>query len=296
MNKYRVVHTTKYNFKHTVHYCEGQVRLTPQAFNTQKLAFSQLVFRPLASKEWQQPDDYGNVISYFEMTRSLMSLSISAVNTVTVLPVMESCPEDSVPCDDLTRQYAELPADMATEIQQYLEASPLIQIRPEFAEYAQRYFVPGLPLLLAVKEFTRRLHHDFIYECNTSHVETTAWQAMQLRRGVCQDYAQVAIACLRSIGIAARYVTGYVSRASQHERHIGSALSHAWFSIFEPNVGWVDFDPTNNCRIDECYITVGWGRDYSDVTPISGTIAAANQHSMNVSIDIETLSQTKSND
>jgi len=292
--KYRVVHTTTYNFENRVTYCQGELRLIPQGAHTQKVTFSQTVFRPLPLKQWQQLDSFGNVVSYFEITRPLMSLSISAINTVEVQSVKQQKRfKDSAPLDDLIKLYSGLSGGIFAEIAPYLGNSPLIVLRSEFSEYAQLSFSPGLPVLAAVKDLVHRLHHDFIYDNSATHVGTNAWQAMQMRRGVCQDFAQVAIACLRSVGIAARYVTGYVvpptAVLTEHHRDIGSGLSHAWFSVFEPKVGWVDFDPTNNCAMNDRYITISWGRDYSDVPPLSASIAAANPHSMQISIDIESL-------
>jgi len=294
MKKYRVVHTSKYSFMREVSYCQGQVRLTPRVFHGQELTFSQIVFRPLASNERRQQDPFGNLVSHFEISRPLMSLSISAINTVTVDVQAATALsfDDSIPWDSLSRHYPERSVETIADIQRYTESSPLIEIQPMFSDYAQACFTPGVPLLVAVKKLIHQIHHEFSYDNSASHVGTTATQALQMRKGVCQDFSHAAIACLRSKGIAARYVTGYVARTpslSKQEPQIASALSHAWFSVFEPDIGWVDFDPTNNSCIDENYITVSWGRDYSDVAPLTGNVAEENQHTMQVSIDIESL-------
>ena len=152
-------------------------------------------------------------------------------------------------------------------------------------------FSPGRPVLAAARDLNRRIYSDFKYDPKATTVATPLEEVWQTRRGVCQDFAHLAMACLRSIGLAARYVSGYLRTRppAGKPRLVGADASHAWFAIFCPGPGWVDFDPTNNCQPGAEHITVAYGRDFSDVSPVAGILTGGGHHAVKVSVDVLAL-------
>ena len=174
---------------------------------------------------------------------------------------------------------------------QYTLDSPMIESNEKLAAYARHSLLPGRPLLQAVNELMQRIFADFTYDPEFSSIATPLSEVLKHKRGVCQDFAHLAIACLRSQGLAARYVSGYIETlpAPGKERLVGADASHAWFSVYLPDAGWIDFDPTNNQMPIDKHITVAWGRDFSDVTPLKGIAFGGGQHKLHVSVDVRNL-------
>ena len=158
----------------------------------------------------------------------------------------------------------------------------------ELAQYAQSSFQPNRPLVQVVADLMQRIHVDFTYDPTFTTIATPLSDVLLFRRGVCQDFAHLAIACLRSFGIAARYVSGYVETQPEpgKERLVGADASHAWFAVYVPGIGWLEFDPTNNTLPFDQHITLAWGRDYTDVTPLKGIAFGGGQHNLSVSVDV----------
>lgn len=158
-------------------------------------------------------------------------------------------------------------------------------------EYAAPSFAAGRPMLDAVADLTARIHREFRYDAKATTLATPLKEVLQHRHGVCQDFAHLAIGCLRSLGLAARYVSGYLQTnvPEGKERLIGADASHAWLSVFCPDVGWVDFDPTNNMIPADRHLTIAWGRDYDDVSPIKGVILGGGSHTMTIAVDVAPL-------
>ena len=175
------------------------------------------------------------------------------------------------------------------ELRQYILDSPMIPMVPELQTYAEKSFPKERPLLEAVGELTARLYTDFTYDPNFTTIATPLVDVIQHRRGVCQDFAHLSIGCLRALGLAARYVSGYIETdpPPDHVPLAGADASHAWFSVYLPQLGWVDFDPTNNQIPVDRHITVAWGRDYSDVTPLKGVVFGSGTHELSVSVDCQ---------
>ena len=174
------------------------------------------------------------------------------------------------------------------ELRQYILDSPMIPTMPELRTYAEKSFPKNRSLLEAVEELTTRLYTDFTYDPNFTTIATPLADVIQHRRGVCQDFAHLGIGCLRTLGLAARYVSGYIETdpPPDQEPLEGADASHAWFSVYLPQLGWVDFDPTNNQIPADQHITIAWGRDYSDVTPLKGVVFGSGTHELSVSVDV----------
>ena len=171
---------------------------------------------------------------------------------------------------------------------QFVFGSQRVAASRELADYARDAFPAGRPLLEAILDLTRKIHRDFHFDTKATEVTTPVQAFFEKRRGVCQDFAHLQIACLRSLGLPARYVSGYLRTLPPpgRPRLVGADASHAWCSAWCPGAGWVDFDPTNNCVPADGHITVAWGRDYSDVSPIHGVLLGGAKHTLHVGVDV----------
>jgi transglutaminase-like putative cysteine protease len=173
----------------------------------------------------------------------------------------------------------------------YLYASPHVTCFPDLEAYARISFTPARPQLDATLELTHRIFDEFEFDGKATDISTPLEQVLRGRRGVCQDFAQLMIGCLRSIGLPARYVSGYLLTHPPEgkPRLIGADASHAWVSVFFPALGWVDFDPTNHCLVQHEHITLGWGRDFSDVTPMRGIVLGGGKQALDVQVTVTPL-------
>ena len=169
--------------------------------------------------------------------------------------------------------------------------SPLLRASPALADYARQSFSAASPLLASVLDFNRRIHADFKYDKIATTVATPLEEVIKNRRGVCQDFAHFGIACLRSLGLAARYVSGYLRTQPPGGKPalVGADASHAWFSVFCPGLCWIDFDPTNNVMPETAHITLAYGRDFNDVSPVSGIITGGGKHNVKAGVTVSVL-------
>ena len=171
--------------------------------------------------------------------------------------------------------------------------SPFVQLSDDVAAFAAPSFPAGRPLLDAVADLTHRIHEDLAYDQAATNVSTPVDEVLRLRRGVCQDFTHLEIACLRAMGLPARYVSGYLVTvaAPGKSKLVGADASHAWLAVFCPGAGWVPADPTNDVVPDQRHITVAWGRDFGDVTPMRGVIVGGSRHDLRVSVDVSPLNE-----
>jgi transglutaminase-like putative cysteine protease len=174
---------------------------------------------------------------------------------------------------------------------QFLFDSPMISVDELLANYVRPSFPPGKPLDAAVHDLMQRIYHEFTYDPEFSSLATPLKEVILHRRGVCQDFAHLAIGCLRAQGLAARYVSGYIETEppAGKARLVGADASHAWSSVYDPDSGWLDFDPTNNQLPRDRHITLAWGRDYTDVTPLKGVVFGGGKHALRVAVDVQRL-------
>lgn len=234
-----------------------------------------------------EQDEFGNHVSHFEINRSLQSFTLSAIHTVSTLPLVALDLATSTPWQQVTNIAAQ-DAPFKTRYLNTSNSSSYIAFNRDLAAYAGVSFAPGRPLFDAAYDLMQRIYKDFRYDPRATKVDTTAIEAFTLKRGVCQDFSHIAIACLRSLNLPVRYVSGYVDTkiASGNPRRYGGDVSHAWFSVYDPDYGWVDFDPTNNVMPGETYITVAYGCDYHDVAPLIGQVDVHGQSKLKVSVDM----------
>lgn len=291
--KFRIVHKTEYAYGITVSQCHNLAHLRPRNLATQQCLGHRLQIDPLPLDLAEHEDFFGNHVSYFSIQQPHKTLTVTATSEITLEPGNSKLLQDNdIPWDEVRAQLAQPQTEATRDSRQYVLDSPLANAAPELADYATIGFPPGQPLLEAVRNLMERMHHDFTYDPTFSTVSTPLAEVLSSRRGVCQDFAHLAIACLRSLGLAARYVSGYLETIPPpgQVKQPGEDESHAWFSVYLPDVGWHDFDPTNNQVPLDQHVTTAWGRDYGDVTPLKGVIFGGDPgHHPRVSVDMERL-------
>jgi transglutaminase-like putative cysteine protease len=235
--------------------------------------------------EWviHHVDYFGNALTFFILQSAHKSLTVCA-RSIVVMNALPAAVVSSAPTLEAAVDRTSMPLDA---MECAIDAMST-RLRASLAAYTRPSFVAGRPVLEGVADLTARIHRDFTYDRTATTITTPLSQVFASRRGVCQDFARLEIACLRSIGLPARYVSGYLETVTPPgvERLVGAAASHAWLAVHVPDIGWVDVDPTNNLFPSDRHITLAWGRDYADVSPIRGVILGGGDHSLNVSVDV----------
>jgi transglutaminase-like putative cysteine protease len=276
--------------------CHNEAHLTPRSSPTQRCLNGRIKVEPAPSDSAQREDFFGNPVFFFAVQHPHKQLCVKAISEVEVYPGLRHGPNRLPPNSSPWEQVREcLRTDLSPETleaRQFVLDSPFASASADLLNYVRPSFDPRRPLVEAVQHLMQRIHAEFTYDSGFSTVATPLSEVLHHRRGVCQDFAQFAIGCLRAQGLAARYVSGYLETSPPpgQQRLVGADASHAWFSVFEPELGWLDFDPTNNQIPMERHITTAWGRDYTDITPLKGVIFGGGLSELSeVSVDIENL-------
>lgn len=290
--KYEITHSTGYQYSTPASLSQNELFLYPRTTPSQEVLESRLDIEPKPQYLQQRTDFFGNTTHLFMVQHPHNSLEITATSVVeTALPLYP--PATTTMGWEQVRQRLKASQKPLDDLEacRFLFQSPFIQLGLPFKEYAAPSFAPETPILVGSLDLTRRIFSDFKYDKNVSNVDTTVDHVLRTRKGVCQDFAHLAISCLRSLGIAARYVSGYLETLPPpgKAKLIGADASHAWFSVFVPDFGWVDLDPTNNLMLNETYITVAWGRDYGDVAPVKGVVMGGGAHNLSVMVNVASL-------
>jgi transglutaminase-like putative cysteine protease len=293
--RYRINHVTHYAYSDPVSLCHSITHLKPRETPFQRCCMSQVRVLPWPSVSREHRDSFGNQVNYFSIQQSHSELEVSAISEVEVsqplLPALAESPAWEQIRDRLTEDRD--PSTIAARI--FALPSPAIPSNTEALAYAQVSFTPGRPVLEAAQNLMNRIFTEFEYDPSFTTVATPLAEALEHKRGVCQDFAHVGIACLRMLGLPARYVSGYLETLPPpgQPKLRGADASHAWFSVFVPGLTqtacWVDFDPTNDCLIHEQHITTAIGRDYQDVTPVRGVFYGGGKHQLSVAVDVDRL-------
>jgi transglutaminase-like putative cysteine protease len=280
---YRLSHTTTYQYTGAVSLSHHLLRLRPRDLAHQRCFRNDLQIDPRPDVLSDHLDYFGNPTTFVTIEGSHRKLIITARSEV---EVTTPPPPKESPSWEAARN--------VSEVIEYTYASPLIDDEPDLGAYAAPSFSPRRPVLDAVMDLTGRVYRDFKFDTTATNVATPVMDVFKSRCGVCQDFAQLQIGCLRSMGLAARYVSGYLETVPPpgRPRLVGADVSHAWVSFFCPGRGWIDVDPTNNLLVGGRHITIAWGRDYSDVSPVRGIILGSGDHSMTVSVDVMGLAES----
>ncbi len=289
---YRISHNTGYHYSVPASLSQNELLLSPRPTPAQEVIETNLLIEPVPQYSHSRTDYFGNTVHIFMVQHPHDQLAISAVSTVRTSKPAPPGPAAALPWERAVQQIRSHQQANELDAYQFIFASPLVTIPAEARVYAQQSFGPDTPLLEGAIDLVRRIYTDFTYDKTASTVDTTVEQILQNRKGVCQDFAHLAISCLRSLGLAARYVSGYLETIPPpgKPKLVGSDASHAWFSLFIPDFGWVDLDPTNNLLTGESHITVAWGRDYGDVAPVKGVVMGGGLHKLNVTVDVSRVS------
>jgi transglutaminase-like putative cysteine protease len=280
---YDIVHTTRYQYDESVSVSHHLAHLNPRSLPHQDCLHHELHIEPAPVVTRTRLDYFGNAMTFFVMEGAHKGLTVRARSRVVIRPASRPAPASTPPWE-AGRDHDALPLDAI----ECVFDSTSIQATEELAAYARPSFPSGRPLLEAVIELTRRIHEDFTFDPQATTVGTPLSDVFRLRRGVCQDFARLEIACLRSLGLAAHYVSGYLETVLPPgtPRLTGADASHAWLAVYCPGPGWIDVDPTNNVLPSTAHVTLAWGRDYSDVSPIRGVMLGGGSHSLQVSVDV----------
>ncbi len=285
---YRVTHSTTYEYSEAVSICHNEARLSPRRTDYQLPVATRLVIEPSAVVLAEDRDYFGNIVHFFTLEEAHFRLSVTATSELDVLryerPVLSLSPAwESV--RDSIRHERSVEGLRALE---YTLESPHVRFSAGLLEYAAASFPKGRPLLEGVLDLTTRIFTEFKYEPGATSLATPLMEVLQSRRGVCQDFAHLEIGMLRALGIPARYVSGYIHNAPPpgQPRLQGADASHAWLSVWCPGFGYVDFDPTNGTIPSDEHLTLAWGRDFSDTSPLRGVILGGGNHIVRVGVDV----------
>lgn len=290
--RYRIFHSTAYTYSGRVQDSVGQFHLRPRDLPSQKLRTQSVVVDPVPGDLHADVDYFGNSSTYFHVTEPHTSLVIESTSEVDVeIPVYS--PEALAEPWELSRPLERPDLPGAWRATEYALESPRARHVESATAYAAASLTPGRPVGEAVTDLMRRIHADFDYDKTATTVTSSVADAMRKRAGVCQDFAHVALACLRGHGVAARYVSGYLATrpAPGRERVFGADASHAWLAVWLPaSDEWLAIDPTNDQWANDRYVTVAWGRDYGDVSPVKGIIfTKAKKSTLRVAVDVAPL-------
>jgi transglutaminase-like putative cysteine protease len=284
-----ITHTTSYRYSSPVNVCHNVMMLEPRESPTLRCNEYTLDIQPPPRFRGRREDMFGNFVHRFSLEENHSVLKVTATSRVTVeaktLP-----PADSTPtCSEVSTASRDHSDPNWLQVSPFFFDSPRIKRSAEFASFAAASIQPKKSIITAATDLTRQIYTDFKYDKDATKVDTPTETAFAGRHGVCQDFAHIAVACLRSCNLPARYVSGYLRTipAPGTKRLIGNDESHAWFSVYcGSELGWLDFDPTNNCACGADHVPIAFGRDYSDVVPVKGIFLGGGNTTLSVSVDV----------
>jgi len=294
----QVTHETRYDYTPPVETAQHLAHLKPLATDSQRLLSHRLSVSPEPSQRDEAIDVYGNTRAFFALQSTHDELVVKAESLVeTSVPQMSPLIALDLPWEDVRERFRYRKGAAYDAASEFIFPSPYVPRHDDFAAYARPSFAAGRPVFDAAMDLTLRMYADFVYDSDSTEINTPAVEALALRRGVCQDFAHIMIACLRTLGLPARYVSGYLLTQPPpgRPRLIGADASHAWVAIYLPGRdgpgGWTEFDPTNGRQPGEDYVTLAIGRDYSDVSPMRGVLHGGARHTLDVGVTVQPLSE-----
>ena len=295
MTRIHVAHETRYAYAAPVALSQKLLHLTPRTFQFQRCNAHSIQIDPTPGEWVEASDFFGNPTTYVAIAERHESLVVRAESTITLQPrAGEEVIPTSIPWETVRDRLRQFGDPTRLEPLKYLFPSPHVTTSDELGDYARVSFTPGRSVLAAALDLTYRIHGEFKFDPEATVISTPLSELMRLRRGVCQDFAHLMIGCLRTLGIPCRYISGYIltTPAPGKPRLVGADALHAWVSVYCPSIGWVDFDPTNRCMVNLEHVTLGWGRDFNDVTLLRGVMLGGGAQTLNVSVTLTPLSDT----
>ncbi|NNF54912.1 MAG: transglutaminase family protein [Acidimicrobiales bacterium] len=293
MSRFAVTHTTTYRYQSTVSSSYGQACLLPRSSPEQSVISAALTVQPQPAHMTTRVDAFGNLVSYIEVREPHQLLEVTATSEVDIVrPQIQFLPAVQESLAEARRKLVELEAVERVEAARFLTASSRVPLDDQVRNYALASIVEDRPVFDFIRNLTERINSDFTFDSSATTVTSTIADLFERGGGVCQDFAHLAVGCLRSAGLPARYVSGYLETfpPAGQPKLIGADVSHAWAAVLIPGAGWVNCDPTNNQFADDRYVTTAWGRDYDDVTPVKGVIYSnGGMTQLSVSVDVHRI-------
>ena len=294
--KYRIRHETIYRYDADVVHAHHLLHLVPRPMPYQECLDHQVSIEPPPNRQVAELDAFGNPLLRVELAQPHRELSVVSQMQVEVHTRPAVSAETTEPWEKVRDAFAyrgAWPSRDQLEAARFRHESPHVRVKQAFTDYSAGCFGPGTPILVCAETLSTKLHADITYAPGETVIGTAATEVLETRRGVCQDFAHLMIACLRSRGLPARYVSGYLSTNAPADKDgkklVGDAASHAWVSVWSPPYGWIEFDPTNGCFAGTDHVAVAWGRDFGDVSPLRGVILGGGQHQLSVTVAVEPL-------
>jgi transglutaminase-like putative cysteine protease len=286
--QYDVRHRTTYRYSQPVSISHHVLHLAPRACEGQVVFGATIDIEPHPAVRNDAVDYFGNPVTFATIQQQHEELVIEARSRVDVSKAASRVPAQTMPWDRVFRHLGQDTSARNLAILQFAFDSPYARANAELVAYARESFLAGRPVMEAALDLTRRIHTDFSYSSGTTSVSTPVEEVFRLRRGVCQDFAHLELACLRALALPARYVSGYLLTRPPpgKEKLVGSDASHAWVSVWCEEAGWVDLDPTNDTIAGDEHVTLAWGRDYGDISPVNGVIFGGGEHIIDVAVDV----------
>jgi len=294
--KYRIRHETIYRYDADVVHAHHLLHLVPRPMPYQECLDHQVSIEPPPNRQVAELDAFGNPLLRVELAQPHRELSVVSQMQVEVHTRPAVSAETTEPWEKVRDAFAyrgAWPSRDQLEAARFRHESPHVRVKQAFTDYSAGCFGPGTPILVCAETLSTKLHADITYAPGETVIGTAATEVLETRRGVCQDFAHLMIACLRSRGLPARYVSGYLRTNAPADKDgkklVGDAASHAWVSVWSPPYGWIEFDPTNGCFAGTDHVAVAWGRDFGDVSPLRGVILGGGQHQLSVTVAVEPL-------
>ncbi|MCU4674117.1 transglutaminase family protein [Catenovulum sp. 2E275] len=287
--KYKVKHSTTYSYSEPVSLCQNQARLSPISNEFQRCISNQVITTPAADYLDTFVDYFGNKVTVFDIPTQHENLIVTAISEVEIFNRQQASLFDAQITWESVVAALQFPVnELALQAAEFTLPSVFTPIDPQIRQYAFESFTPGRAIIQATEDLMARIFNDFQYESGFTTISTPLSEVFAHKKGVCQDFAHFALACLRSLGLAARYVSGYIETLPPEGqvKLEGADATHAWFAIYVPDLGWIDFDPTNNVLPNDQHITLAVGRDFADVTPLKGIVFGGGTHQLLVAVDM----------
>jgi len=285
---YEVSHRTVYRYSSPVVQSQHVVHMSPRQVDRQRVKGHTLVIEPVPTLKTERLDYFGNRTVMFDIEQDHKELVVHARSTIKVTAPPAIDIAVTTPWDELAARVCDPRGGTDLEVLRYAWASKHTRATHDVAAFVQRSFPAGRPVLLGAWDLVERIYREFTFDPTATDISTPVTRVLQQRRGVCQDFSHLALACLRTLRLPARYVSGYILThpPAGMPRLAGADASHAWISVWSPEFGWVDFDPTNGLLPKDEHITIAYGRDYDDVSPIGGILLGGSEHSVQVGVDV----------
>jgi transglutaminase-like putative cysteine protease len=293
-----ITHTTTYDYRTPVTVGHHLLRLAPRRLTRQFPLEHAIGVEPDAVATHRHKDYFGNEVLFAAVEGAHRQLRVTARSRVAVGPAFIPDPAETPAWENVRSLCRTDLSEPVLQASEFTYASPLVPLDEPFRAYASASFTPGRPILESVLALTGRIHREFAFDATATTVATPLAEVLEQRRGVCQDFAHLMIACLRALGLPARYVSGYLETLPPpgQVKLVGADASHAWVSFYCPGLGWLDVDPTNNLLPSLQHITLAWGRDYGDVSPIRGVLVGGDEHVLSVAVDVLAVGAIEADD